>query len=127
MDTLVLTVPRDQIKEFILTDMVQLIVHMQQVSGKVFLPTSLTASVNQPEEELMLLMRNSAKINERFGPFQIKSIASAPDIALACQRYTIRSVTLKPEMKDVEAASAYIGEEVNRLLGVENLKLLGGF
>lgn len=71
MDTVVVVVPRDSIKEFILNDMVQLIVHMQQISNKIFLPTSLSPSVNKPEKDLMMLLRNTAKINERNGPLRI--------------------------------------------------------
>ena len=127
MDTLVLTVPRTSIKEFILNDLVQLVVHMHQVSGKFFLPTSLTASVNRPEEDLMILMRNTTKINERNGPFVIKSLTSPPDVARVCQNYTIRSVKLKPNASDAEQVSAKIVSEVNKLLGISNLKLLGGF
>ena len=72
MDTVVVVVPRNSLKEFMLNDMVQLIVHMQKISNKIFLPISLSPSVNKPEQDLMILMRNTAKINERNGPLKIE-------------------------------------------------------
>ena len=85
MDTIVVVVPKDSIKEFLLNDMAILIVHMHQISNKFFLPTAVSPSVNNPEKDLMLLMCNTSKINERSGPLKFeKQLISAVDIARTC-------------------------------------------
>ena len=52
--------------------------------------------MNNPDKDLMMLMCNSAKINERNGPLKFEQeINSAVGIALACQNYTVRRVEFK--------------------------------
>lgn len=65
---------------------------MHQISKRVYLPTGLTPSASNPERELMLTLRNSALIGEKYGPYKLSKAPLAVEIPQLCNRFVLREV-----------------------------------
>lgn len=54
--------PKGQFKEFILNQLVSVLTHMKQLSGKHFVPTEISESIVMPDESIMITLRCSQNI-----------------------------------------------------------------
>ena len=78
LETIVITVPKNEFKEFMLSELSALVNTMFQVSQKYYMPTSLSLNAGRPEDELMLTLRRISSINARNGPYEIPLKPASP-------------------------------------------------
>ena len=110
-----------------LKELASMLYAMHQISKRVYLPTGLTLSASNPERELMLTLRNSALIGEKYGPYKLSKAPLAVEIPQLCKRFVLREVKHTLKGTQIDQIKTCIKEEISLAFKNLNLRLVGGY
>ena len=114
LETIAISVPKADFKEFMLSDLAALLFHIHQQSQKVFLPTSVSASVSAPDRDIMILMRNMTTINQKNGPYQLRKgrVFTPAEFPKLSQRFILRTVDFTSQGSSLKKIKAALFEDI---------------